>query len=73
MGAVTIRVPDDLKERMNKHGKVNWSDVARTAFEEAITREERKKAIEKITSLLETDEDEWDGVEEIRRWRERHL
>jgi hypothetical protein len=69
MVVVTIRVPEDLKERMNRHDDVNWSEVARSAFEAAILREERMKAIEEISSILETDGSDWDGVEEIRKWR----
>ncbi|TFH16382.1 hypothetical protein E4H04_06710 [Candidatus Bathyarchaeota archaeon] len=69
---MTIRVPDELKKRMDKQGKLNWSEVARSAFEEAIIKEERQQAIEKIKKIQETDKDSWDGVEEIRKWRQRH-
>jgi len=72
MGSVSIRVPDELKERMEKYGKLNWSEVARTAFEAAIIKEERQQAIVKIKEIQETDEGNWDGVEEIRKWRQRH-
>jgi predicted transcriptional regulator len=72
MGSMTIRVPDELKKRMDKQGKLNWSEVARSAFEEAIIKEERQQAIEKIKKIQETDKDNWDGVEEIRKWRQRH-
>lgn len=72
MGSMTIRVPDELKKRMDKQGKLNWSEVARSAFEEAIIKEERQQAIEKIKKIQETDNDYWDGVEEIRKWRQRH-
>ncbi len=69
MGSVTVRVSDELKEQMNRYSDVNWSEVARNAFEEAIVREERKKAIEKVRVIVEKDEGNWDGVEEIRKWR----
>lgn len=71
MGAISVRVPDDLKERMGKHPDVNWSEIARTAFEDELVRKEREKAIQEIKSLLEKDEEGWDGVEEIRKWRSR--
>ena len=69
MGSVTVRVSDELKEQMNRYSYVNWSEVARNAFEEAIMCEERKKAIEKVRAIVEKDEGNWDGVEEIRKWR----
>ena len=69
MDSVTVRVSFELKEQMNRYSDVNWSEVARTAFEEAIVREERKKAIEKVRVIVEKDEGNWDGVEEIRKWR----
>jgi predicted transcriptional regulator len=71
MGSMTIRVPDELKKRMDKQGKLNWSEVARSAFEEAIKKEERQQAIDKIKKIQGTDNDHWDGVEEIRKWRQR--
>ena len=69
MDSVTVKVSDELKEQMNRYSDVNWSEVARTAFEKAIVREERKKAIEKVRAIVERDDGHWDGVEEIRKWR----
>ena len=57
---------------MIRHSKINWSDIARTAFEYVITREERAKAIGKITEMLEEDNTGWDGVKELRKWRKHH-
>ena len=73
MGTFTVRVPAELKGRMNKHGKIDWSKVACSAFETVLIREERKQAIIQITNLLESDNDNWDGAQAIRRWRERYL
>ena len=35
MSNVTIRVPKELKSRMEQCKGINWSEVARKAFEEA--------------------------------------
>ena len=35
MSNVTVRVPEELKERMARYKSINWSEVARKAFEDA--------------------------------------
>jgi hypothetical protein len=40
------------------------------AFEEEIKKMERKKAAEEMDKLREKSKIKWDGVEEIRKWRE---
>lgn len=37
MANVTVTVPDEFKEKMEAHPEINWSQVAREAFEEKIT------------------------------------
>ncbi|PSG98927.1 MAG: hypothetical protein BRC29_02240 [Nanohaloarchaea archaeon SW_7_43_1] len=36
MANVTVTVPEDFKERMSEHQEINWSEVARDAFEQKI-------------------------------------
>ena len=67
---VTIRVPEDLKRRMEKHREVNWSEVARRAFEETIQRQEMRRAAEEIRELRKRSNPDWDGAAEIRKWRD---
>jgi len=67
---VTIRVPEDLKRRMEEHRGVNWSEVARRAFEDTVQRQEMRKAAEEIRELRKRSSPEWDGAAEIRRWRD---
>jgi len=69
---VTITVPERLRRRMKELKNVNWSEVARRAFEEEIRRIERVKAAEEIDRLREGSKVKWSGVEEIRRWRDSH-
>lgn len=70
MGNVTVRVPQDLKGRMKRCKSVNWSEVARRAFEDAARKEEIQSAAEAIKSLRLGSKAEWDGAREIRRWRD---
>jgi hypothetical protein len=70
MSNVTIRVPEDLKGRMERCKSINWSEVARKAFEDAARREEMLCAAEAIKKLRNESITEWDGAKEIRRWRD---
>jgi hypothetical protein len=67
---VTVRVPEELKGRMKRCKNVNWSDVARKAFEDAVRREEMECAAEAIKSLRLKSKEEWNGAKEIRKWRD---
>jgi len=42
---ITVRIPRELKERMNRFSHVNWSDVVRRALEEKVCEEEVKWAL----------------------------
>jgi len=67
---VTISVPEKLKQRMERFRHINWSEVARRAFEEATRREEMQRAAEEIERLRNESQVDWNGAEEIRRWRD---
>ena len=70
MSNITVRVPEELKGRMKRCKGVNWSEVARKAFEDAARKEEIECAAETIKSLRLESKGEWDGAEEIRKWRD---
>jgi hypothetical protein len=67
---ITVRVPEELKERMKRCKSINWSDVARKAFEDAARKEEKQCAAEAIKKLRLESKTEWDGAKEIRKWRD---
>lgn len=70
---VTITVPEELKEEMEKHRGINWSEVARRAFEERLKHEEMTKALAGIRKLRsEAPSKGWSGEKEVRRWRDAH-
>ena len=66
---MTITIPEELRLKIKKIKGVNWSEVARRAFEEEIKKIERKKAADEIDKLREESRVKWSGVEEIRKWR----
>ncbi len=68
---MTVSVPAELKHRMESHTKVNWSEVARKAFEEEMHRREMENAASRIRELrTESKAKGWSGAEEIRKWRD---
>ena len=70
MSNVTVRVPEELKDRMKRCKSVNWSDVARKAFEDAARKEEVVNAAQAIKNLRLESTIEWNGSKEIRKWRD---
>jgi len=65
-----VRIPEELKGRMKRCKSVNWSDVARKAFENVARIEEKQCAAEAIKKLRLESKAEWDGAKEIRKWRD---
>ncbi len=70
MSNITVRVPEELKGRMKRCKSVNWSDVARKAFEDTARKEEIHFAAESIKNLRAESKTEWNGAKEIRKWRD---
>jgi hypothetical protein len=71
MANVTVSVPEELKKRMEQTAGVNWSEIAREAFEEAVKRKEMREAAESMDRLRESTKlSGWSGVREIRKWRD---
>jgi predicted transcriptional regulator len=70
---VTVSVPEELKKRMEHMKAVNWSEVAREAFEEMVRREKMARASETIDRLRsEAGRGKWSGAREIRKWRDKN-
>jgi len=53
MPSITVNVDDDLKERMDKHPEINWSEVTRQAIREKI---EALEVMDELTSESELTE-----------------
>ena len=68
---VTITVDKELKKKMEELKQVNWSKVARIAFEEEVRRESRRRITNEIKAIREKDRTtNWSGSEEVRKWRD---
>jgi len=61
---MTITIPAEIREKMKKFKNVNWSEVARRAFEEEIKKIERRIAAEEIDKLREESTIEWSGEDQ---------
>ena len=66
---ITISVPEELREKMRRVKGINWSAVARRAFEEELRRIERYEAAKRIDELR-TKVEGWSATEEVRKWRD---
>ncbi|HET7324202.1 MAG TPA: hypothetical protein VFJ06_07715 [Halococcus sp.] len=58
MPNVTIRVPDDLKEEMDSHPEINWSEVARQSMREYLCKLRMAEEITEESQLTEEDAEE---------------
>ena len=59
MPTITVNVDDELKERMEKHPEINWSEVTRQAIRE---KTEALEVMDELTSESELTESD---VQEI--------
>ena len=55
MGTLSVSIPEPLRERMNHLEEINWSAVARKAFEEKVQQIEFLKSIANKSQLTEKD------------------
>jgi predicted CopG family antitoxin len=55
MPSITVNVDDDLKERMESHPEINWSEVTRQAIEEKIEALEVMNELTSESNLTESD------------------
>lgn len=77
MATVSLRVPDDLKAKMDEHGEINWSAVIRANLEEEIQRLESRSIAhavatsERLSAEIDDDEVKTENTAEtIREWRD---
>lgn len=77
MGTVSFRVPDEMKERMEEHDRVNWSAVLREHIEEELHELESRNMAhavatsERLSSTIDADEvAETNTAETIREFRD---
>lgn len=85
--SITIRIPEDLKRKMDRIKDVNWSEVVRRAIADRLKMEEKLKtknwnlaarASKKSDDIRESLErvcgkTDYDSAETIRSWRDARL
>jgi predicted transcriptional regulator len=55
MPSITVNVDDDLKDRMERHPEINWSEVTRQAIQEKIETLEVMDELTSESELTESD------------------
>ncbi|GGJ13499.1 hypothetical protein GCM10008995_24210 [Halobellus salinus] len=55
MPSITVNVDDDLKDRMEEHPEINWSEVTRQAIQEKIETLEVMDELTSDSELTESD------------------
>ena len=55
MPSITVNVDDDLKERMEEHPEINWSEVTRQAIQEKVETLEVMDELTSSSELTESD------------------
>lgn len=55
MAILSVSVPNNLKEKMTQLDEINWSAVARHAFEEKVRQVEFMKKLAKKSKLTKQD------------------
>jgi len=58
MPTITVAVDEALKERMEQHPEINWSEVTRQAIDEQLTRLELLDELVADSDLTSADADE---------------
>jgi len=55
MPSITVNVDDNLKERMERHPEINWSEVTRQAIQEKVETLEMMDELTSESELTERD------------------
>jgi len=70
MTTISIRVDEELKEKMKELENVNWPRYLREAIIDRIREEEMRKACRIMDEIASKTSGKWSGAKEIRRWRD---
>jgi predicted DNA-binding protein len=78
MPTVSVRVPSEIKERMERHDEINWSAVLRKVIEAELDEIESHNLAHAVATSERLSQDiderevaEQNSAEIIREWRER--
>lgn len=62
MPTITVRVDEALKERMDHHPEINWSEVTRQAIADKTAGLERLERLERLASDSQATADDVDEI-----------
>lgn len=62
MSNITLKIPDELKEKMQKHPEVNWSAVIRKSMQEHLNKMAIVERIAQKSKFTQKDVDELDKL-----------
>ena len=68
---ITVRIPLELKKRMEKFPNVNWGDVVRKAIEEKLRELEIREAVEVMDEIASKARPGRPLAEVVREFRDR--
>lgn len=74
MTAISVRIDDELKKKMEAHPDINWSGVIRAAIKKRADQEKNKNLVLAITiteRLRRKPKSGWNSTKVIREWREK--
>lgn len=78
MATISVRIPDELKAKMEAHDSVNWSAVLREHLREELAEREVRNlaravaASERLSSEIDvSDVEALNTADRIREWRDR--
>lgn len=78
MATLSVRVPDDIKEKMDEHERINWSAIIRDNIESEINKLESRNighavaTSERLShSISEDDVSDTNSADTIREWRDK--
>lgn len=77
MATVSLRVPDELKEKMDQHDEINWSAIIRANIEEEILQLDSRNighavaTSERLSNEIDDEEvTNQNTAEIVREWRD---
>lgn len=68
---LSVRVDEELQEKMRRYPHINWSQQIREIIEKRIKEEEMRQAAQTMDRLAEKADPAWSGADEVQRWRHR--
>ena len=81
MTVFSVRIPGDLKKKMDDLSSINWSEEVRLYLRQRVQEEQERRNIDPLKlerasksaddlRLIHKAESGWNSTDELRKWRE---